>query len=1299
MKPTRSLFMSSLAAWTCWCSSTALPMATFGTITLTGAAFAVAATLPDADNTLKNYGIEGLDNSNAEATITKVTAGSAAELAGLVDKDIVTLINDKVWKDDASLSTQLKFVKPKETVKLQVKRVAAPVTLIDLEYAAGYVQDMGLVLKKTIASDNSRELDATFGMAAEAGLRAKDEILAIDDVAASTVAQFNDRLSRQMLKSGKVKLTVRQKGNGNLIVEVTLPNSVAPTPSPILVRGVSGGTGPRVDFPEFIATGPKPADDLDTRRERENEVITARVETYYFRDAHRLAQIINRKIQSFNGAAVTAAERAAEASRGSFEKTRLDRRDKEDSARIEAEKLKELESRLASAVGTLRSALNKQAQVDQMTADLNTLEARVKALTDKQTQLAGLNPPQNLSAAESAELQQKSKEVTQAKADKKKLEDELKFMTGAASAAPSTGSATDVARQQVTQLLGDIQNQKTTLNTAQAAARKANDEEQLAAKDQFRKEVTAAKTDPDTYVPGEPKSADPVAQVSISVIGEGIVHLRGPRKGVVKVREMIDQLDHPVGQVKIGVMTVQVNGELGSRMENTLKRVEGSISRARFLTSTSGQLFLRAVHEVAHEMANSQPLGDRQKQFGTSPEGFLSSPPPQKQNLPDGGGVLKHQHEHHRRLTDHHPEGPDLKRQRWQRYVHAFFGADFIEELRDIDSDISLLDPENKLLALHSMDSLTLAEAMLLTGMAKAEVRDSILARFQHYICCELPVKEAQWIVTTGAYKNCDLKWRGDAAAGRAKTIEEAHRKYAFNSINGIFHRSLGWDGDRLNPMQHALVKLVQGISLELGLHQQRDAILAKRAMIDRLEANGRYPLTAAQKAILDGQIVELEERHLDAKEAIRGQKAAIDKLIKQSVIALEDDVYAQFYDPALERIRKAGAEWDVELAQIERTTIITNNRAFGKVTPQATYEFDLPKRDILLAEALQSAYALHKDIGPLLADPEFGTLAKMFAGQSVGGAATDGTIKNVLPSLNGPDQQNLLYADKQNPPSFTTELEKLIPDPAIYKFETGTGYEVRPVIQPDGQSVAFDFNYLYTTDLLEPVRANEKHLGRVKRHFINTEVQLGNLEWREISRYEVALKAARTGRGVPLLEDVPVAGLLFRPLPQAQKSIQRNVIIGQATIYPTIQDLLGLRPASQAYMDHQKVAADGYSEFKRENERFEQINRQLDIQMEAIMRGDCPKEAGTCPPRELRGPTTSKTSTTSIGAPSDDATSRTAFRSADDALLPRPVALPEIPAPAASTSVGIQQMSYQKAAAKVKSSVPAAPSAPRRVK
>ena len=42
----------------------------------------------------------------------------------------------------------------------------------------------------------------------------------------------------------------------------------------------------------------------------------------------------------------------------------------------------------------------------------------------------------------------------------------------------------------------------------------------------------------------------------------------------------------------------------------------------------------------------------------------------------------------------------------------------------------------------------------------------------------------------------------------------------------------------------------------------------------------------------------------------------------------------------------------------VETTSILANNRAFAKVSPQATMEFDLPKRDPLITEAINGAKA-----------------------------------------------------------------------------------------------------------------------------------------------------------------------------------------------------------------------------------------------------------------------------------------------------------------------------------------------------
>ncbi len=323
---------------------------------------------------------------------------------------------------------------------------------------------------------------------------------------------------------------------------------------------------------------------------------------------------------------------------------------------------------------------------------------------------------------------------------------------------------------------------------------------------------------------------------------------------------------------------------------------------------------------------------------------------------------------------------------------------------------------------------------------------------------------------------------------------------------------------------------------------------------------------------MLELLIDEQEEKYIELVEGTRAHISQVDTYLKRLAIAMEDDFKVQFYDPAFTGVREASREWDVNLGQVERTTILTNNRQLAKVSPQATMEFDLPKRAPMIVEGMNGARALVQEYGTLLQDPTFLSLAGMMSGTpAVGGAASNlaggpnaglrsAAVRTPLPGLPTDTSEQMMAQSGGPDRKFGTALEGLIPDPAVYKFETGTGFEIRPVIQPDGHSVIYDFDYMYTTNVREPVRPDEKHLGRVKRHFIHTQVQTASFELREISRYQVALKVSRTSRGVPLLEDIPGAGMLFRPLPSDESSLQQNIILGQSTVYPTLFDLMGLR-------------------------------------------------------------------------------------------------------------------------------------------
>ncbi len=1158
--------------------------------------------------------------------------------------------------------------------------------------------------------------------------------------------------------------------------------------------GVTRGNANMVEFPEFVQprkvpTGFNPNDKVETRVAR----------LYFYRDAHRVAQILNRRVQSYNRQEVAVRRQLADKARQEAESRTTNRQVAERAAVQAAQRTRELENQLSDTQRSLNSTL-------------------------QQLQSAAGQP----TTPDTAARQQQ-------------IIDQLQ------------STARSFAKQAET-----LESQVRSARDAEVAANERwqsnQREEDLARTDQFRMETAAAHADPDTFAEGKPDSQDPVAQVSISVIGEGLIHLRGPLKGVNQVRMMIDQIDAPQGQVRVNVHSTQINGDEADELEVVANRIQTYIDQARFLTVQSAEMLRKAVIQVAATRAE------------------------------EARGL--------------YPSASQADRD--QLYLHAFFGVDFVNELRTMDSE--LLHTGNKLLSLHSMDVTSLSSALMLLALANNGTRLAILEEFQRLVQCDLSTAEQQFIqngigsCVGGCKKGCKHHQSGPPICHLAGNS-------SFTSLKGFFDSQLQ-NNDTMSPLQREAIGLAQILkarlvtemeykqrvmersvieertqnvenseaqlirerSAEDEVRKAREAqvrargiilpsIAKSNAMLDETETvlavannamqgvakflndnqiasippqtkstaleatlrsvlakfedtaaiRGRYQtdphtdritnpglygtqrdlyfldsnvvsqrlgknekpqgndahffvyvpnvekrqimaqlkqlsaalkqvkqviatfhsddsevmvnlgnlifgvdrivireselpikrdlttdenhyaiasiyeirsaielllflyaqntefeqkaayikearesfqikltkfgstnnsgsqlesaaevfrawskfstagarlfdrqvinstkqgaeaqliastaaleawleavskLDAAQslaqdarrpldhKKFLDMLIDELEEKYIELLEGTRAHTANIDNYLKRLTTSLDDDFNTQYYYPVFRLVREASQFKRVEFGQTETTNILVNNREFGKVSPSATMEFDLPKRDILIEEGIDSALAIYNDVGALVNDPNLLALAKMQSGSSVSspGAGTTGgmgTVRNVLPGLKSESAEQLMAQNAGSGPKFESNVEKLIPDPAIYKFETGTGYEIRPVIAPDGQAVVFKFHYLYSTQIREPVRADEKHLGRVKQHFIDTDVQLSNFELREVSRYVVALKAERTANGVPLLEDIPVIGALWRPLPNREKSLQQNIIMAQATIFPTLFDLMGLR-------------------------------------------------------------------------------------------------------------------------------------------
>jgi hypothetical protein len=185
----------------------------------------------------------------------------------------------------------------------------------------------------------------------------------------------------------------------------------------------------------------------------------------------------------------------------------------------------------------------------------------------------------------------------------------------------------------------DVDASRAAVNAAKLDIADAERTEQISRRAQFEAEVASGTADPDSYAPADLSSIDPVMQVSISVIGEGVIQLRGPIRGINEIRTMINQIDSPLGQVKVGLFTIQINGEDGARMDEVAARLEGHIDLSRFLTNQSLQLLRRAVQEISAQVINENG----------------------------------HRYSQHRQID------------RDRKYVYAFFGRDFVDELYEMD--------------------------------------------------------------------------------------------------------------------------------------------------------------------------------------------------------------------------------------------------------------------------------------------------------------------------------------------------------------------------------------------------------------------------------------------------------------------------------------------------------------------------------------------------------------------------------------------------------------------------------------
>jgi hypothetical protein len=277
-----------------------------------------------------------------------------------------------------------------------------------------------------------------------------------------------------------------------------------------------------------------------------------------------------------------------------------------------------------------------------------------------------------------------------------------------------------------------------------------------------------------------------------------------------------------------------------------------------------------------------------------------------------------------------------------------------------------------------------------------------------------------------------------------------------------------------------------------------------------------------------NGQIAGISSRQQKfyVPEEIEPQIAQADELLKQMNQAMEDEIDEYFVRPMLDRLRKKMLKLKLGVGVIQRTGILATNRMVARVDPRASAQLEMVTEEDYLEGFKQ--------------------------------------LLSVLEEVQDQDMytsQNLQLAQQLVDFHNTDRTE-------IYGITSGNLFKVTPVFDPSGEALRFKLDYNYSTRITDPGGASggpHASLPRIEKHDVNTEVQLSNLEIREVSRFEsnvsIGIPPSRSGgipfiKEDPLFKDIPFIGYFTRR--QGRSAVvQQNLIFAQTTIYPSITDIV----------------------------------------------------------------------------------------------------------------------------------------------
>ena len=685
----------------------------------------------------------------------------------------------------------------------------------------------------------------------------------------------------------------------------------------------------------------------------------------------------------------------------------------------------------------------------------------------------------------------------------------------------------DKLNDETTGLAAQLTAAEAKLEGAQAALEQATNSTLRATQLESRAFASVRDNAPFWFADADAVSTDPARRVQISSSsgGENAIFIRGRKEDITKVQDIVAKLDEPAPQARMTLWKIELNSDAtqkgAEKFNKALAIVEDELATTRANIAETLAFFLGSVSQEADDAA------------------YLSSKK-----------VLDEKNDCHEKMeyAKYFPgvNATDLtgRLQRLKRYslyseqVRKELGIDFLDQLGfDNPKQFGLKDPSS---------ATTLNEALIILLMTDSGHRQNIMARFQKDL---EKFKTVSPKGTRFTRLESMLKEISPSSPDRKLTPEEEKQRinsqitrqqqeliYAMR--NPLLKHLIGrvtrlqarvkefrklhatYNGTNSIPdpaSEEALYKCLKG-KLPGIFDTIHDEFLISPYDI----LKGEVSLVDSEDGTVGLQMADLKSYSLRPSPA---RVAAADGMLDVYTKAFEDDIDRVFVRPMLERLRERLKETKIGFGVIQRTSVLATNRMVARVDPRATAELSVGQETNLI-QGLQSIAQI------------------ALASQSAGVLGGLGQLK--------------VSGNEEAPPE-------------IYGITSGSAFQVTPIFDPTGQALRFKFDFVDATLVREPRGTVNPAIPRVQRHTVNTEVQLGNLEIREVSRFESDAKIGipTTYRGgLPLLKDIPGV----RPIPligwfvrrKGSNAIaQRSLIFAQTTMSPTIGDILDLFDSS----------------------------------------------------------------------------------------------------------------------------------------